>query len=266
MQVSLGAWSWSFKKHPSWKAEKDEYGLTLTRSNEGGAFTLGSALKNGGVVTAENIDFCIRGWTEKIEEEYSPPESVTLGAFAGTHFSATTAINGNFWSWWVLGCGPVLLRATYNGPHAHAASELVQVETMLGTLAAVDRYAQGKPLRRQLTSALGKTSRTLIVPFDPQLHRNHMTEVDCPASVRHVLIVSSGKFQLEFLSQAQLQAAIRYFRAPSGSTRRSAGGGSHWEFQPWQSRLPAGINNAHNRGKMLAALESASGLASDYLP
>ena len=108
-------------------------------------------------------------------------------------------------------------------------------------------------------------SCSVIVPFNPEIHRNHMPEVECPASVRNVLVVSSGKFQLEFLSQAQLQAAISYFRSPLGSTRRCAAGGDHWEFQPWQSRLPAGINNSHNRGSMLAALEAAMVLASEHL-
>jgi hypothetical protein len=43
-------------------------------------------------------------------------------------------------------------------------------------------------------------------------------------------------------------------------------GGDHWEYQPWQSRLPAGINNRHNRAKVLSALESASAIAQAELP
>jgi hypothetical protein len=110
-------------------------------------------------------------------------------------------------------------------------------------------------------------SKSIIVPFNPKIHRNHMYEVDCPKPVRKVLIVSSGKFQLEFLSQAQLQAAINYFRSPLGSTRLPVPGNlDHWELQPWQSRLPAGINNLHNRSRVLAALESARGLANEQLP
>ena len=105
-----------------------------------------------------------------------------------------------------------------------------------------------------------------IVTFDPQIHRNHMPEVASPGSPQHVLVVSSGKFRLEFLSQSQLQAAITYFRSPSGSTRVDASGGDHWEFQPWQSRLPAGINNSHNRSRVLAALEAAKELSSAHLP
>lgn len=69
-----------------------------------------------------------------------------------------------------------------------------------------------------------------IEAFDPSVHRDHMPEISCPSPARHVLVVSSGKFRLEFLSQAQLEAAIAYFRSPSGSTRVSAAGGDHWEF------------------------------------
>ena len=105
-----------------------------------------------------------------------------------------------------------------------------------------------------------------IEAFDPAIHRNHMPEVPSPSTIRFVLVVSSGKFRLEFLSQAQLEAAIDYFRSPSGSTRLSATGGDHWEFQPWQSRLPAGINNSHNRGRMLSALLSARDMAHEHLP
>ena len=105
-----------------------------------------------------------------------------------------------------------------------------------------------------------------IEAFDPAVHRDHMPEIPSPSPARCVLVVSSGKFRLEFLSQAQLEAGITYFRSPSGSTRVSAIGGDHWEFQPWQSRLPAGINNAHNRERVLSALLSARELARQYLP
>jgi len=109
-------------------------------------------------------------------------------------------------------------------------------------------------------------STLAIEAFDPAVHRDHMPEVSSPSPARHVLVVSSGKFRLEFLSQAQLEAAIAYFRSPSGSTRVSATGGDHWEFQPWQSRLPAGINNSHNRDRVLSALLSARELAREHLP
>ena len=109
-------------------------------------------------------------------------------------------------------------------------------------------------------------STLAIEPFNPAAHRDHMPEVPSPSPARHVLVVSSGKFRLEFLSQAQLEAAIGYFRSPSGSTRVSAAGGDHWEFQPWQSRLPVGINNSHNRNRMLSALLSARELAREHLP
>ncbi|MDR0672484.1 MAG: hypothetical protein LBF93_02225 [Zoogloeaceae bacterium] len=108
-------------------------------------------------------------------------------------------------------------------------------------------------------------SSAAIIPFDPSIHRDHMPEVSGPNPARQVLIVTSGKFQLEFLSLAQIDAAIRYFRSPSGSTRQPADSGDHWEFQSWQGRLPAGINNSRNRARMLSALVAARRLAREQL-
>jgi hypothetical protein len=105
-----------------------------------------------------------------------------------------------------------------------------------------------------------------IESFDPILHRNHMPELPAPASPQKVLVVVVGKFRLEFLSRAQFDAAMAYFASPSGTTRMTAMGGEHWEFQPWRSRLPAGINNRHNRPRVLAVLTSAKELAQAQLP
>jgi hypothetical protein len=93
-----------------------------------------------------------------------------------------------------------------------------------------------------------------------------MPEIPSPEVARKVLVFRSGRFQLEFLSRAQLEAAIAYFHSPSGSTRLSPVCGDHWEFQLWHSRLPAGINNAHNRPKVLAALDAARNLANEHMP
>lgn len=94
--------------------------------------------------------------------------------------------------------------------------------------------------------------------FDASTHVNHMPEVDNEiASFRTVVIVEVGKYRLDFLSEAQLDAAIKYFERPTGSTRIDPSGGDHWEFQPWQSRLPKGIINKHNRPTILKALRSA---------
>jgi hypothetical protein len=109
-------------------------------------------------------------------------------------------------------------------------------------------------------------SSVSVEDFDPAVHCNRMPEVALPATPRKVLVVTCGRFRLEFLSRAQLEAAIAYFRSPSGSTRMHVDGGDHWEYQPWQSRLPAGINNRHNRAKVLSALESASAIAQAELP
>ncbi|HVT33293.1 MAG TPA: hypothetical protein VHE32_11630 [Rhodanobacteraceae bacterium] len=108
-------------------------------------------------------------------------------------------------------------------------------------------------------------SSIVVEAFNPEVHRNHMPEVPAPAVPHKVLVVVVGRFRLEFLSSAQLEAAIAYFRSPSETTRMPAGGGDHWEFQRWQSRLPAGINNSHNRPKVLAALDSARAVAQAQL-
>ena len=105
-------------------------------------------------------------------------------------------------------------------------------------------------VRRQMSTAV-------VLAFDPGIHRNHMPEIDAPGQPTHVLVVSVGRFQLEFLSRLQLEAAIGHLESNTGSTRMHAVGGDHWEFQPWQSRFPAGINNAHNRPKILTALKAA---------
>lgn len=101
--------------------------------------------------------------------------------------------------------------------------------------------------------------RIALEQYDETKHRNHMPEV-CRniVSSGHVIVVEQGRFRLEFLSMEQLRTAIAYFeKKDGGSTRTEAGGGDHWEFQSWQSRLPAGINNKHNRHKILNLLRAA---------
>lgn len=105
-------------------------------------------------------------------------------------------------------------------------------------------------------------ARTWIEPYMAEKHINHMPEV-CNAidPQGQVIVVEEGKFRLEFLSLKQLNVAIEYFsKKDGGSARLNASGGDHWEFQPWQCRLPAGINNKHHRSKILHALESARAL------
>lgn len=94
--------------------------------------------------------------------------------------------------------------------------------------------------------------------FDAQRHVDHMPEVDVPTPpCRKVLVVAVGRYRLQFLSHAQLAAAIAWFERPLGSTRRNASGGDHWKFQPWQSELPKGMVKQRNRARILARLRSA---------
>lgn len=122
------------ERHPLWDADQDDDCLTFTCADDGGAFQLSSARKSEGSVTAGDIDWCLQHYMAGLKGEWSIPAPVAFGDFSGQHISAT--IDGTFWSWWILGCGPVLLRASYNGPPAFISAELPHVESMLGTLAA----------------------------------------------------------------------------------------------------------------------------------
>ena len=103
-------------------------------------------------------------------------------------------------------------------------------------------------------------SRVRIEQFDPDVHRNHMPEVGQKIDPKgQVIVVEYKRFRLEFLSREQLAVAVRYFEDKTGgSTRARSINGDHWEFQPWTSRLPAGINNRHNRPGMQKALAEAA--------
>jgi hypothetical protein len=118
------------ESHSAWDATHDEECLTLTCSDDGGALQLSSARKEEGVVTHDDIQWCIAN----LQGAWSPPCAVDLGDFSGSH--VTAEIDGVCWSWWIVGCGPVLLRASYNGPPAAAAVEMPQVLSMLRSLAA----------------------------------------------------------------------------------------------------------------------------------
>ena len=103
-------------------------------------------------------------------------------------------------------------------------------------------------------------TRVRIEQFDAEVHRNHMPEVGQTIDPRgQVIVVEHGRYRLEFLSLEQLAVATRFFGDKTGgSTRLGPINGSHWEFQPWSSRLPAGINNKHNRQGIQEALAQAA--------
>ena len=85
----------------------------------------------------------------------------------------------------------------------------------------------------------------------------------CPGT-GHVIVVEVGRARLVFLSLAQLAAAIDYFEAPGGTSRQDASGGSHWEFQPWHSRLPAGLVSRSQRPRVLKALRRAQEFVAEH--
>lgn len=48
---------------------------------------------------------------------------------------------------------------------------------------------------------------SVIEMYDPSAHRNHMPDIPAPEPAREVLVITIAKFRLEFLSNAQLEAA-----------------------------------------------------------
>ena len=95
--------------------------------------------------------------------------------------------------------------------------------------------------------------------FDRGRHKDHMPEMGARLDPRgSVIVVEVGRFRFEFLSIAQLEEALRYFRANTHpSTRMDVGGGDHWEFQPWYCRLPSIVRRPSNRARIVKALEQA---------
>jgi hypothetical protein len=120
--------SWSIECALGWAGSDDPECLTLTRVQDGaGAFQLSSARKQSGSVTKEDIE-----QTAGRELSWGPVASVRYGEFWGS--SVTYFKDGDFWSRWWLGSGPVLVFATYNGTPETKSTELPEVERMLSTL------------------------------------------------------------------------------------------------------------------------------------
>ncbi len=97
-------------------------------------------------------------------------------------------------------------------------------------------------------------------PYEPARHRDHMPEIagESGDSPQYAYFVEVGGFTFEFVGLNQLEAALDFLRSPStGTTRISAGGGDHWEFQPWQGRLPRNVRSRSRRPAAIRALEKA---------
>lgn len=75
----------------------------------------------------------------------------------------------------------------------------------------------------------------------------------------HVVFVEVARFTFTFFSLDELHECLGFYeRRVHPSSRRHIGGADHWELERWFERLPAGLNNDHNRPKVVAALRSAS--------
>jgi hypothetical protein len=104
--------------------------------------------------------------------------------------------------------------------------------------------------------------------YDPGKHRNKMVtgysesyEEDYRPNdnlkKRHVIFVEVARFTFIFFSLTELAVAITYFDKKVHPSQRIRMGGDSWEFQRWYERLPPGLNNSHNRPKVVKALHAA---------
>jgi hypothetical protein len=106
-------------------------------------------------------------------------------------------------------------------------------------------------------------SRIWKEPYDPERHPDHMygveADVDRPGlAPRHAYFVEVAGFTFQFLGLSQLRVALEHYRLPpKGSTRAFSIDGDHWEFQSWQTRLPAKLMRRSHRPRVVRALESA---------
>jgi hypothetical protein len=106
----------------------DEECLGLSLTDGDGSLQLSSALKDHGLVTPANLQWC----ADHLEGEWTTPVPVTFGPFLGIRVS--TVQSDTYWCWWFLRAERVLLRASYNASRNVKMSELAQVENVLGSL------------------------------------------------------------------------------------------------------------------------------------
>ncbi len=125
--MRVGASGWSIQVHPQWDAEEALDRILISAAEEGGDLELKTRVKLDGPVTGADLDAL-----DAIPDRWRPAVEVQCGVFRGLRYGGDD--DGLHMVWWRLACGPVMLRAFFNGLPRHAAVEVAQVEAMLATL------------------------------------------------------------------------------------------------------------------------------------
>ena len=123
MRVGLSIWS--IQVHPEWDAAESLERLVISAAETGGDLELVSSLKLDGAVLPEDLE-------SEVPERWQPAVPVLCGVFSGLRYGGDD--DGLHMVWWELARGPLRLRAFFNGLPRHSATEVAQVEAMLGTL------------------------------------------------------------------------------------------------------------------------------------
>lgn len=129
--MRIGLAGWSLQLHPQWDVAESIDRLLISAAEEGGDLELMSSLKFGGVVTLKDLRALA-----PIPERWRPAR-VEYGRFHGLRYGGDD--DGLHMVWWRLACGPLLLRAFFNGLPRFAATEVAQAEAMLATLRVESR-------------------------------------------------------------------------------------------------------------------------------
>ncbi|MEM9533348.1 MAG: hypothetical protein AAGA23_20670 [Pseudomonadota bacterium] len=103
--------------------------------------------------------------------------------------------------------------------------------------------------------------------LDPKKHKDYFSGAQTPGGLpaeppkdnfvpAHAYFVQAAGYTLEFVSLAQVQEALEYFRKKvHPSTMEPAVHSEHY-WQRWYERLPKGIKSGSKRAKMARALEA----------
>ena len=120
--------SWSIETHPSWRVEDDPECLTLTKSDETGAFQLSSVMKEAGSITQLEV----KQFASEETDLMGVPSPVKFTHFLG--FEVSYSEKGIHWHRYWLANSNILVFATYNGSSANWDSEKQEVIQMLNTI------------------------------------------------------------------------------------------------------------------------------------
>jgi hypothetical protein len=122
-----GTW-WELSLAQGWAAQDDPECLSLTKSDDGGAFQLSAAVKSQGPIQQEEI----KEFYQSRVPTQSKLQQASFGSFQGfvAHYIEDEAIWYKFW----LANGSLLVFATYNGTEDAWMAEKDDIYAMLGSL------------------------------------------------------------------------------------------------------------------------------------